>query len=226
MDDESVKYRVKLSYALGMAGILVLATVSSLFIGISTQSFDLDVSVIVILVAFFLFYISKLLTDDSGAKWMQFSLTTIGGVVTVLALIFFGGLALAVIGAGLFGVLGAYYTWINLITRQPTIQANKEKLLLHNGFFKGKNFEIPWGDVEALSVRTQHIFGGNKMNYLVVKLVDPARFKRQHSGKALAKVMATNEKMYGGQLAVVASHLDTGEQDILNQLNKYIKPQA
>lgn len=226
MSAESVEYRVKFSYALWMACVFVLATLGSIVAGLTTESLEFGISEIAIFVAFYLFYISKLLTGDSGGKWMQFTMTTIGGIVTVLALIFYGGLALAVIGAGFFGALGAYYTWVNLITRQPIIQADNDKLLLHNGLFKGRNFEIPWGDIGKLSIRTQHLFGGSKISCLVVNLVDPDRFKRQHNGKTMAKYMAMNEKMYDGQIAVSASHLDAGEQAILNQLNKYVKPQA
>lgn len=219
--NSEIKYRVKFSYALKMSLGFVVMTTLTIFAGLSVQ--ELDPRVLLIPFAMYLFYVSKVLEDDSGSKFLQLVPSTLAFVATALAILFLGGLALAVIGVGLFGILGAYYVWINFITRQPVIEATNEKLMLHNGFFKGRNFEVSWDEVENLSVRTQNLYGGHKMKWLVVKLVDAEQFKQRNTSKALAKAMAMNEKMYGGQLAVVASNLEVNEQNVLDQLNKYLK---
>lgn len=223
--NSEIKYRVKFSYALKMSLLFFVMTALTIFAGLSMEATEINPGMLIIPITMYLFYVSKVLKDDSGSKFLQLGISTVAGVATVLAILFLGGLAVAVIGVGLFGMLGAYYVWINLMTRQPVIEANNEKLMLHNGFFKGRNFEVSWDEVDDLSIKTQNLYAGNKIKWLIVKLASPEQFKLKNSSKTLAKVMAMNEKMYGGQLAAVVSNLDTNQQEILTHLNRHIRKQ-
>lgn len=214
------EYRVSKKYALKMTGLFVLFTAASIWIGFEAGDFSVSPSIWFILLAFGGFYITKLANDDSGGKGLQIALTLAGLFGSVLLIVLLGGLGVAIIGVLLFGFLGGYYIWINLIKAQPVIKANEDELILFNSLFKGDYWQISWSEIESLAIREQNTFGGNQMKYLTVKLKNPDEFKQKYASKTLDKVMAMNEKMYGAQLAVQASNLEVNENSLIIELRE------
>lgn len=214
---ETIQYRTKLSHALSITILFAFLTLLFLFVGLNVQSFSSDSYPYVFLIV--LFSIGAIFKNPGDKKWLQVSVVLIAVAVLILAIILLGGVVFLILGVCLTGAFGAYYAWVNLITRQPIIEATPTLLMLNNFFYKGRYYEIPWTEVQGLSLKSVYI-NGKKLQYLVVKLVDPERFKQENS--SFKKVMKQNETLYDGQFTADASHLDASEQDILARLNGFV----
>lgn len=223
-------YRTKLSSALLYSAGFTFFTGALIYIALfDTEEATVDPSIFLVLAFFVGLYITQLAKHPPQSRNAMLTLTLSSLAVTLLSVILFPKATLLVIGVGLFGVLGAYYAWINVITRQPIIQADEQTLQLHNGLFRGKSFAVHWENVEKISLHTQPIFGGTKRTFLGVRLKDEASFllsNHREQSKILRKVINSNLKIYSSHLVSDVSQLEVAKAQLLQELEQYRAPKS